>query len=249
METQEKYLAVIEEKRDLTPAIWTMIKDMAPVMHNSRLFGVVSVEQATAIMIKGYEVGFGFAASFDLIQVIQGKPGVSPRGCMALILNSPKIKNVEVNRMTDKTGAFEGYSCTMTRDNGFTFTAQFTLEDAKRAGLIKPDSGWEKYPENMCQWRAIGFCADVVAPDITSGLTNILKMPEQFDLGIDDIGNFVDVKAANPPQHTEKKPAEITLNDLVDRYGPEKIMEINDGMIPATQEEVNIVAEKLASVS
>jgi hypothetical protein len=248
---ESKSLAVFEQ-RSVTPEIWQMINSMAPVMHESRLFGVSSKEQAAAIMLKGYEVGFGLAASFDLVQVIQGRPGVSPRGCMALILNSPKIKSVEVNRITDNKGSYVGHECTMERANGFKYSVRFTMEDAKRAGLVKPDSGWEKYPENMCQWRAIGFAADVVAPDITSGLTGLMKMPEQYGVALTAEGDIIDIKAevreaAKPqPLPASNTEPELTLADLIFVYSADKIMAANGGAIPGTQEEVNAVAAKLA---
>jgi hypothetical protein len=237
-------LAVVEQ-RTVTPDIWNMISSMAPMMYKSRLFGVTSEDQAAAIMLKGYEVGFAFAASFDLVQVIQGRPGVCPRGALALILNSPKITEVKIERMT-KDGDFQGYKCTMTRVNGFTHTSQFTLDDAKRAGLVKPDSGWQKYPENMCQWRAIGFCADVVAPDITSGLTGLMKMPEQYGVALTAEGDLIDVNHINVSVPAlPQSQYQLTLNDLISVYSAEQIMTANNGAIPGTQEEINAVAEKL----
>ncbi len=233
-------------KHEITPGIWNVIKDMAPMMHESRLFGVSSVAQATAILVKGYECGFGFANSFDLIQVVQGKPGVSPRGALALIMQNSEITKIEIKAILDDKGKYIGHSCHMERGKKISYTSTFTLEDAKRAGLIKPDSGWEKYPENMCQWRAIGFCADVVAPDITSGMTGLMKAPEQYGVALSESGDIIDVE----PKRVNAAPAptELTLNDLVNKYGPEKIMEVNAGMIPATQNEVNTVAKLLESV-
>jgi hypothetical protein len=71
------------QQRELTPQVWQMISQMAPVMWKSRLFGVVSQEAAAAIMLKGYELGLSVTASFEFIHVIQGKPGLSPRGALA----------------------------------------------------------------------------------------------------------------------------------------------------------------------
>ena len=48
---------VTTRNKELTPSVWGMLKEIAPVMHVSRLFGVSSPEQATAIMLKGYELG------------------------------------------------------------------------------------------------------------------------------------------------------------------------------------------------
>lgn len=252
--TDEKSLAVVE-KHDLTPAIWSMIKEMAPVMHMSRLFGVASQEQAAAIMLKGYELGLPITASFEFINVIDGKPTLSPRGALALINSKGILDEYKLVRLTDKAGAFLGYECTMKRGKN-SFTSRFTLDDARRAQLTEgsPTSNgkrgygnWEKYPENMAMWRAIGFCADVVAPDITGGMTTFLKAAESFNVEVDDAGNFIKVvdvvpqpAPASPPAHTE-----LTLNGLINQYSAEEIMAANHGMIPATQEEINKVAVEL----
>lgn len=252
-------LAVVKKQHELTPTIWNMIKEMAPVMHMSRLFGVVSQEQAAAIMLKGYELGLPITSSFEFIQVIEGKPTLSPRGALALINSNGVLDEYKLTRLTDKAGAFLGYECTMVRGKN-QFTSRFTLEDAKRAQLTEgsPTSNgkrgygnWEKYPENMCMWRAIGFCADVVCPDITGGMTTFLKMPEQFpSVEVDDVGNFVKVVdtsfAKTEPMKIETPLSLITLNDLVAQYGPEKIMEANNGTIPGTDVEMQKVVEKLA---
>lgn len=227
------------QSRELTPNIWQMINDMAPVMHRSRMFGVTSVEQATAIMLKGYEMGLSITASFELIQVIQGKPGLSPRGAMALLLNSPKIKNIEIKEISEKN-QFVGYSCRIERTNGFSYEASFTMEDAQRAGLIKTGGGWESYPQNMCRWRAVGFAADVAAPDITSGMTGIMKMPEQYNVELTTEGDILPVDNV-----IDMVSNEITLDGLLKSYSAEAIVEANGGTIPSTQEEIEQVAEKL----
>jgi len=144
-------------RREVTPQLWAMIWSMAPVMYKSRLFGVTSPEAAAAIMLKGYELGLGVTASFEFIQVIQGKPNLSPRGALAILYNSPEIKTVTITRLTAKDNSFVGCECFMERKSGVKYTARFTMEDANRAGLIRAGSTWTTYPEIMCQWRAVGF--------------------------------------------------------------------------------------------
>ena len=225
--------------RDLTPAIWKMIGEMAPVMYQAHLFGVTSVPQAAAIMLKGYELGLSMTASFELIQVIQGKPALSPRGAMALLLSSPYIKGVEITRLTDPKGTFAGYQCTMARaDKDFAYTAKFTMDDANRAQLIKPDSGWSKYPENMCLWRAVGFAADVVAPDVTAGMTTLMKAPEMYGVALTEGGDVIDATS------TPVVPSIDPLQALVNEFGAQAVMDANNGAIP-TGEQVAEVRAKL----
>lgn len=232
---QSAPLAITAATRELTPAIWKMIVEMAPVMYKAHLFGVTNESQAAAIMLKGYELGLSMTASFEFVQVIQGKPALSPRGAMALLLSSVHVKGVTMTRLEDK-GKFIGYECRMERVNGFSFTGRFTLEDAQRAGLMKPDSGWAKYPENMCLWRAVGFAADVVFPDVTAGMTTLMKAPEMYGVALTEGGDVVDVT----PATVNVDP----LQELVTQYGAEKILEVY-GDMPITPEQIEAARVKL----
>jgi hypothetical protein len=238
--------------RELTPSHWQMFREMAPVMHRSRLFGVSSEEATVAIMLKGYELGLSITASFEFVQVIEGKPTLSPRGALALLHNSPEIELIEVKRL-ENNNAFVGYQCHMKRRNGFEFTSRFTLDDARRAGLTKARGAWEAYPENMCLWRAIGFAADMVAPDITAGMTALMKMPEQYGVGLSEAGDVIDitptpapVSAATPTPAPAPVPA-ITLDELLERWTAEQILVANEGKIPGTDDELRAVAAKLGA--
>ncbi len=248
---------MLNQNRELTPAIWGMLREIAPVMHVSRLFGVSSAEQATAIMLKGYELGMGVTSSFEFVQVIDGKPALSPRGALALIQSKGVLDAYKAEKI-EKDGKFFGYSVYMKRGNT-EHTATFTLEDAKRAQLTEgsPTStgkrgygNWEKYPENMCLWRAVGFAADFVCPDITGGLTTFLKMPEDFNVEISDTGDFVR-PASNvidvPKQLEQPTVPVITLNSLLAQYPAAEVMAANDGRVPGTDAEIQAVAEKLGA--
>ncbi len=247
---------VLSRNRELTPSKWNMIREIAPIMYESRLFGVTSQAAATAIMLKGFELGLGVTASFEFIQVIEGKPSLSPRGALALIHAQGVLDEFKVTDLFDKNGKYFGAECTMKR-GVVEYTSRFTLEDAKKAQLTEgsPTSNgkrgygnWEKYERNMATWRAIGFCADIVCPDITGGLTTYLKAPETYSsVSVDEDGNF-EPKATviDAPLHTE--PAHITLNDLIAKYPPEKIMAANGGKIPGTDAEIEEVVKKLSEV-
>jgi hypothetical protein len=238
----------------LTPEVWGMINSIAPTMKDSRLFGVATPEQAAAIMLKGYELGFGLTASFEFIHVIDQKPTLAPRGALALILNSPLCEGVEIKDEVDKSGAPSGCSVTMKRRGGLTYTARFTLDDAKRAGLVKPGSGWEKYPALMCKWRAVGFAADVVFPDLLNGM----KRADELGADLSPDGEVIEgswtaapveqvtEEGSQPSQAAEPDPATY-LNGLVKQYGAQAIIDANGGAIPSTMDDLRAVEEKLSN--
>ncbi len=238
--------------RELTPSIWQMIQQIAPTIKDSRLFGIATSDQAAAIMIKGYELGFSLSASFENIVVIEGKPALVPRGALALIFDSPLCAGVKIDDETDKTGAPLACKVWMKRRDGFEYTVRFTMEDAKRAGLVKDGSGWQKYPANMLRWRAIGFCADVVFPDVLGGL----KRADELGAEITQDGDMVEGSWTPAPTQLEDpqprngdvdfypKDAGAYLSELVGAYGAEAVMAANGGTIPATLAEMEAVDDK-----
>lgn len=236
----------IVQRQQLTPDVWKMIGEVAPIMQKSRLFGVATVEQAAAIMLKGHELGLQMAASFEFVVVIQDKPSLIPRGALALILNSNEYAGMNIEDQRNDKGQPTACVVTMTRKNGFSYTATYTMEDAKLADLIKPGSGWAKYPSNMLRWRAIGYAADVVFPDVIGGM----KRADEFGADLTPDGDIVagtwsvvESKQAAPQQPMQ--PQSTPLNDLVAQYGADKVLSANGGKIPGTIDEVNEVAAKL----
>jgi len=240
--------------RQLTPSVWESIQSVAPVLKASRLFNVTTDEQAMAVMLKGHELGLSFTASFEFIHVIDSKPTLSPRGALALILNSPLCEGVEIKDEADANGAPTGCSVTMKRKGGLTYTARFTLDDARRAGLVKDKGGWEKYPALMCKWRAVGFCADVVFPDLLNGM----KRADEFGADLTPDGEVIEGSwstapaqqgevegGTQPPAAPPTEEPAAYLNRLVQAYGAEAIITANEGKIPGTLEELAAVEAKL----
>lgn len=96
------------------------------------------------------------------INNIQGKLEISAR-MMNALMRRAGIR-IEVIETTDEKCVIKG-----TRGSGDTATASYTLEDAKKAGLVKPSGGWVKNPKDMCFARAISRLARQIAPDIIGG--------------------------------------------------------------------------------
>lgn len=159
-------------RQQLTSEVFTLMMGIAPVLHRTAFFRTGSPEQAVAIMIVGYELGFSLTGSFDVIDVIQGRPSLKPKGALALLFQSRVLGEFKIIESNDAQG--NPYSCTCIlgrRDQPVRFEATFTIEDAIKAGIFKPDSAWDKWLKYMLRWRAIGACVDIVCPDITLGLS------------------------------------------------------------------------------
>ncbi len=53
-------------------------------------------------------------------------------------------------------------------DNGDTWTASFSVDDAKKAKIYK--MVWENYPELMCSWRCVSMLGRFLFPDVIKGM-------------------------------------------------------------------------------
>lgn len=249
---QERALTVVNRPQ-LTPSVWEMIERVAPAMHQARFFGVSSKEQAMAIMLKGYEMGLSLTASFEFIQVVEGKPALSPRGALAMIHSSPVCAGVKIEDLVNDKGEPTGCRVWMKRTNGLEYTVTWTMADARQAGVVKTGSGWDHYPANMLRWRAIGFCADVVFPDVIGGM----KRADEYGADLTPDGDVIEGAWRTAPEPAPSNGAPVvaetpaaqvqapTLDALVQQYGAEVVMVANEGKIPGTTEELAAVAAKL----
>jgi hypothetical protein len=93
---------------------------------------------------------------------IQGKLEISAR-LMNAMMRRAGIK-IEIQESTDDKCIIVG-----TRSDGDKATVEYTIEDAKKAGLVKPGGGWVKNPKDMCFARAISRLARQIAPDVIGG--------------------------------------------------------------------------------
>lgn len=243
-------------RNEITPNILKMSIELGELAFRSGICKAPSPAAATAMMLKGYELGFGLMGSFEMIQVVLGVVGLSPKGAMAIMRSRPDIiEDIKINYLYDSNGKFFGSECTIKRKGYEPHTERFTLEDAEIAGLLKDDSGWKKYPQNMTRLRATGFCADVVCPDLTGGLTRFLIEPEIYDgpeiSEVIEPGISLSMEAPKMPETiTIEAPKEelITMESLMKTYSPQQIVAACEGKpLPKNAEELKAIAKKLTA--
>src|SRR5438477_3091943 len=59
----------------------------------------------------------------------------------------------------------------------------FTIEDARQAKLVKPGSGWEKFPDAMLRARAISKALRMIAPEVVAGV----YLPDERPIEVDEV--------------------------------------------------------------
>lgn len=152
-------------------------------------------QQAVAIMMMGRELEIGPWAAFNGINVIQGKPTISPQLMLALINRSGELEDMTVE------GDDKACTVTMTRKGRSPHGETFTMKDAAAQGLANKGN-WQKMPATMLKWRAVSACSRVVFPDVIIGFYT----PEEIDADvIVDMETGEVIEHSAPPQHTARR--------------------------------------------
>ncbi len=124
--------------------------------------------QAGVKLMIGQELGLSAYSSMGL-HIVEGKIELSS-GAMAALIKSSGIYKFKIVTLTAERCELSWTERETPADKWEKAGPNtiFTIEDAKRAGLIKPKSGWEKYPEDMCFARCLSrgfrrYCAELAA--------------------------------------------------------------------------------------
>jgi hypothetical protein len=154
--------------------------------------------QAVVKIQAGIELGFGPVYSMTKIYIVKGKVMVSAEALGALVKRS--------NRYDYSVKKLDDAECILVfTDTGKeVYTSKFTMEDAKRADLVKGDSGWQKWPRAMLMSKALSQGARIVCPHVISGVYT----PADFGVETNSNGEIeqqpkVEVMDAKPPPNPE----------------------------------------------
>lgn len=165
---------------------WQVMVDMARTLLTTGFLpqAIKTEGQAVAIILQGRELGIGPMAALGTINVIQGKPTISPQLMIALINRSGELEDMKC--------VDDGKQCVvvMKRKGRTPHSTTFSQADAVAAGLAGKDN-WKKQPATMRQWRAIAACARVVFPDVILGLYT----PDEMGADVNEDGEIVHTPA------------------------------------------------------
>lgn len=136
--------------------------------------------QAVVKIQAGRELGLGPVYSMTHIYIVKGKIAVAAEVMGALIKRTNRY-DYSVKKLDDEECVL------LLTDNGKeAYTSKFTMTDAKRADLVKPDSGWVKWPRAMLMSKALSQGARIVCPHVISGIYT----PEDFGLEQNSEGDY-----------------------------------------------------------
>lgn len=133
-----------------------------------------------ACIMFGREIGLPPMTSLQNVAVIHGTPTLSARMMRALV--QAVGHEIQVTETTNTRCKVRGVRV----DTGQTLEVGWTIDDAKQAGLLRPNSGWARYPRNMLQSRATSELCRLLFADVVAGFVT----PEEVD--DDDTGTTGD---------------------------------------------------------
>ena len=198
------------------------VMELGNVLSKSGYFAdAKDAAQAVVKVLAGQELGFGPVASMTGINIIKGRVSPSANLIGAAIKKSGRYDYLvmELNEtqcvITFYTGAGDE-----ARKIG---TSAFTIDDAKRAGLLSGDN-WKKYPRNMLFARALSNGAKWFCPDVFGGP---VYTPDELGVPVD--GETFEVIDAEP------EPEPVNENGLTD----EQIITKNKAMLIARINDLN----------
>jgi len=148
--------------KDLDQAI-----EVAKLMAHSGMLPKQYDKNTGAVLIAiqmGAELGLSPMAAIQNIAVINGRPSLWGDAMLALVVSHPDC--LDVIETCDEHGA----TCTVKRRGRAPIERSFTLEDAKRAGLLGKQGPWQQYTKRMLQLRARGFALRDAFPDALRGI-------------------------------------------------------------------------------
>lgn len=178
---------------------------IAAAFHASGFFpDVKSKAQAVVKIIAGEEIGIGPMAAIKGITVIEGQLGYTGNLIATLVKQHPTY-DYKVVEKTNERCRLEFYD-----GDELLGDSEFSIEDAQRAGLVKPKSNWEKYPRAMCFNRALTEGVRAFIPDVTAG------SPAYTDDEIEEV--------------IEHGPVEAASADPTPKLSPETVEQLEKGL-------------------
>lgn len=132
----------------------------------------------------GRELGLGPVYSMTKIYIVKNHVMVSAETMGALVKGSGRYDY----RATEYTN--EAVTLVFTDRAKDVFTSRFTMDDARKAELVKADGGWKAWPRAMLTSKALSQGARIVCPHVIAGVYTF----EDFGVESTEDGQPTDVQ-------------------------------------------------------
>jgi len=169
-DTSTRAVTLAQPHADLPSASeFEVMQRMSRMFQESGLYkNVLNVAQAIAIVQTGRELGIGPSMALREMYIIpgQGRPTLSAALLGALVQRDHGDGAIRVVESTNDVCRVQYRRRSWEKSQEITFT----MEDARRAELVKAKSNWEKYPRAMLRSRAVSEACRAGFSDSIMGL-------------------------------------------------------------------------------
>ncbi len=196
-------LALQKPSFSLTPSSLAEAMEFAGMMSKSSIVPKDYQNNPGNILVAiqwGMEIGLQPLQSMQSIAVINGRPSIWGDAMLALVRSSGLLESIN-EEVTDSKAV-----CTIKRRGEQEVVREFSMQDAKQAGLSGKQGPWAQYPKRMLQMRARAFALRDVFPDVLRG---VHVAEEAQDLSERDMGAADVVNEAPPASRTSALKAKL----------------------------------------
>ena len=158
----------------------------------------------------GSELGLRPMQSLQNIATINGRPAVWVTPCWRCACSTPLSRRDRADRRRRRRPHRVLHRAAPRRPRE---GRQFSIADAKRAGLLNKSGPWTQYPDRMLQMRARGFALRDAFPDKLRGL---IGAEEASDYTLESAG----ISAAPPVAEAPTEPPRRTLGSSWTNWKP-----------------------------
>jgi hypothetical protein len=166
-------------------------KDLAP--HYMKLAGQLAASEMVPKCFRnkpsdlficwsmGYQIGIPPEQAMNCIAVVNGKAVMWGDEMLALCMAHQDFQDITEEPILDNDNRIIGYTCTIKRKGRTPTVSVFTLEMAKKAGLLAKGGVWNQYPDRMLKLRARGFGLRDAFPDALKGIKSREEVEDYID--------------------------------------------------------------------
>lgn len=129
----------------------------------------------------GYSIGLSPEQSMQCIAVVNGRACMWGDEMLALCMAHKDFEDIIEEPILSPNGDVTGYKCIVKRKGQTAKLNLFTLNMAKKAGLLGKTGPWTQYPERMLKLRARGFSLRDAFPDALKGIKSREEVEDYID--------------------------------------------------------------------
>jgi hypothetical protein len=162
-----------------------------------------TIEAAACKVVFGRELGLSAAQSLTALANINGKCALYGDGMLGVLKASGMLVGKPVKEWIGNKPDSDDYGCRVSLKRlgeDELYVGEFTIAQAKIAGLWKKAGPWSTYPDRMLYWRALSWAAREGFPDVLRGIAIAEEQQDVVDVP-------ADVRTKPPAQVVQAVPA------------------------------------------